>query len=309
MLMLVVTVIIAAVVSGFAGGLVGGEGSQKVPSLSMDVSIINSGTFRGSGFSAKILGVSEPIPTKDLKIVTSWDTTVKTNTYVMTMSSEQEPGRGLIVNPDQYPIGSVYHGGAEILPGIPNSYTKRTTRSVAPYGVGPGVGNLTESEWGWGGAIPRQGTLGGKDHMLDWQYFAVTHFGNYSLEQGTVMIADTAGGCRNNWPIPAGLPEQDGMTTEYYVGGYGQLSNTRPWNHVLMYQYQSDGDNAVYQVYTGDKTTPAEIIAEGGQADGMQAVLGCGWENLRAGDIVNVRVVHIPSGKTIFDKDVVVKES
>ena len=91
MLMLVVTVIIAAVVSGFAGGLVGGEGSQKVPSLSMDVSIINSGTFRGSGFSAKILGVSEPIPTKDLKIVTSWDTTVKTNTYVMTMSSEQEP--------------------------------------------------------------------------------------------------------------------------------------------------------------------------------------------------------------------------
>jgi len=38
-------------------------------------------------------------------------------------------------------------------------------------------------------------------------------------------------------------------------------------------------------------------------------MLGCGWENLRAGDTVNVKVVHTPSGKTIFDKDIVVGDS
>ena len=37
MLMLVVTIIIAAVVSAFAGGLVGGQ--QKAPSLTMDIKI------------------------------------------------------------------------------------------------------------------------------------------------------------------------------------------------------------------------------------------------------------------------------
>jgi flagellin-like protein len=42
MLMLVVTIIIAAVVSGFAGGLIGSN-NQKTPALTMDVRIVNSG--------------------------------------------------------------------------------------------------------------------------------------------------------------------------------------------------------------------------------------------------------------------------
>jgi len=74
MLMLVVTIIIAAVVSGFAGGLIGGN-NQKAPTLAMDVKISNSGSWVGSGFSATVTSVSDPIPTKDLKIVTSWTAT------------------------------------------------------------------------------------------------------------------------------------------------------------------------------------------------------------------------------------------
>ena len=70
MLMLVVTIIIAAVISGFAGGLVGD--TKKSPSLTMDITITNTGYYATSGFTAKILSVTEPIPTSNLKLVTSW---------------------------------------------------------------------------------------------------------------------------------------------------------------------------------------------------------------------------------------------
>ena len=73
MLMLVVTLIIAAVVSAFAGGLV--SGTKKTPSLTMDVTITNSGAFASSQFNAKVLSVSEGIPTRNLKLITSWTNT------------------------------------------------------------------------------------------------------------------------------------------------------------------------------------------------------------------------------------------
>ena len=38
--------------------------------------------------------------------------------------------------------------------------------------------------------------------------------------------------------------------------------------------------------------------------DAMQAILGQNWWHLRPGDIVKVKLVHIPSGKVIFEKDV-----
>ena len=69
MLMLVVTIIIAAVVSGYAGGLVGGN-NQKAPTLTMDVKISTTGASQG--FTATVTGTSDPILTKDLKIATSW---------------------------------------------------------------------------------------------------------------------------------------------------------------------------------------------------------------------------------------------
>jgi FlaG/FlaF family flagellin (archaellin) len=73
MLMLVVTIIIAAVVSAFSGGLIGGT-DQKAPTLTMDIKISNTGSWSGSGFTATVTSVSTPIHTKNLKIVTSWKT-------------------------------------------------------------------------------------------------------------------------------------------------------------------------------------------------------------------------------------------
>ena len=115
MLMLVVVIIIAAVVSGFAGGLV--KTTPVAPQLTLDVHIINSGYYPTSYFKATVTGVSAPIRTNDLKIITSWSKTV---------------------NP-----GQVVTGGATITPGVtnfnvsyvtePNSYDGRySIANIAP---------------------------------------------------------------------------------------------------------------------------------------------------------------------------------
>ncbi|MDD1686440.1 MAG: type IV pilin [Methanoregula sp.] len=285
--MLAVVVIIAAIVSAFGGGLVGGN-NQKAPTLNMDVKIINSGSYRSTELSAIVNGLSEPIPTKDLKIITSWTTTIKQNYYIDD-DDYREPsvaGVGCIVN---LPNGTVYHGGAEVIPGITNSCTGRTPCSVAPYGFGPGVENTSTSDLATGS------TGGAVVPAFNWQAFTVTHFGNYSLQQGTVMMAEAGGRCLN-WPTTGGIPDS------YDMGGYGSLagSKTNPYTYV---------SGNFYRLYTGSKTNPQEILADNGEIDGMQALLGCGWENLRAGDIVNMKIVHVPSGKTIFDKNIVVSST
>ena len=63
MLMLVVTIIIAAVVSGFAGGLVGSQ--TTAPSGSFDVSLTDD------SIDLTVRSISEPLPSKDISIVLS----------------------------------------------------------------------------------------------------------------------------------------------------------------------------------------------------------------------------------------------
>ena len=63
MLMLVVTIIIAAVVSGFAGGLINSQ--EATPSAKFDVSLTDD------SIELKVQSISEDIPSKDLVIVLS----------------------------------------------------------------------------------------------------------------------------------------------------------------------------------------------------------------------------------------------
>jgi FlaG/FlaF family flagellin (archaellin) len=70
MLMLVVTIIIAAVVSAYAGGLT--KTSDSPPSVAMDVIIKNSGEWRGSYIQFDVKSVSDPFSSGDVKIVTAW---------------------------------------------------------------------------------------------------------------------------------------------------------------------------------------------------------------------------------------------
>jgi FlaG/FlaF family flagellin (archaellin) len=216
MLMLVVTIIIAAVVSGFAGGLIGG--AKKSPSLTMDLSIKNEGTFANSQFMAKVISVSEGIQTKDLKIVTTW-----------TNSAGIKGGTNLSA------AANVFGWNTGGFP----------TTGTAPWGYGPGVAASNS----------------GKPDNLEQQ------FGNYTLMAGTIMYA-----------YPAGQS-----------GGYiGATADTKGYGVLNKFVY----DGWTYN--------------SGTQEDGMQAVLGSGWETLKTGNVVNFRIIYLPSGETIFKKDVVV---
>ena len=134
MLLLVVTVIIAAVVATFASGLVTTQ--QTVPTMSADVKITSLDTYKSMGgagkFEMEIIAVSEPILTKNLKIVTSYTATNRTD------STKK-------VN-----VGATVYGNK-----INVNYTgSEAYKYVAPIGFGPGVqgtvvtsGNYGENQW------------------------------------------------------------------------------------------------------------------------------------------------------------------
>jgi archaeal type IV pilus assembly protein PilA len=243
MLMLVVTIIIAAVVSGFAGGLINGN-NQKAPSITMDVKISNTGSWIGSGFTASVTSVSEPIATKNLRIVTSWKTT----------------------NRD---TGTSLSGGNTSMPRVNNVMSPAVgsgtlVSSNAPYGSGAGVNSLA-----------------GAQSITSYSTRPDQQFGNYTLEQGTGLIAVPYGSYLTT-AIAAAPGQSD-------LGGYGIPLSVNA------------ASNGTYKYTTGGAFVT-------GSLDAAQAVLGSGWENLRAGDTVNVRIVHIPTGKVIFERDVVVTE-
>jgi FlaG/FlaF family flagellin (archaellin) len=205
MLMLVVTIIIAAVVSAYSGGLA--TGTKKVPSANVEIHISNGGVITSTFFQMKVAGVSEPIPTKDLKIVSTWtaiDGTKNSSTVV--------PGK---TNVDNY-------GGDTA--GNHNLY-------VAPLGYGNGVTQWTNSR----------------------TFFPEQHWGNFTLTTGTLTM---------NYPSGYGTPQK--------------------------YAYNTSAEQ--YPGY-----------------DGMEGILGMNWEHLRPGDKVNVKIIHVPSGKVIADKEVIVE--
>ncbi len=215
MLMLVVVIIIAAVVSGFAGSLTGGE--QKAPQLTAETKITNTGYYYGSQFSMRVTGVSEPIPSSDLKIVTSWTASngVRNSTTVLPDSQNTNYGSTIL---------------------------------TAPWATGPGVTSF--------------GMFNTKDKAQN--------FGNYTLAAGTVMRA-----------YPSGSWGPGSQPTVY--GGYGP------------------GPDPTYEYVDGTGYT------YGDDCDGMQAILGLDWNNLRPGDIVKVKLVHIPTGRVIYEQDVPVR--
>ncbi len=82
MLMLVVTLIIAAVVSAYSSGMV--LPYDKAPTGSFNCKIVNGGTWDNSGFTLNVLAVSEPIPTKDVKLTVSYRASDGTTDTIVT---------------------------------------------------------------------------------------------------------------------------------------------------------------------------------------------------------------------------------
>lgn len=210
MLMLVVTIIIAAVISGFAGGLA--ENKDRAPTATFEIKISNDGSWGGSGINIRCLSVEEPIPTKDLKIVTQWrDEDGVLKETVITKSDS----------------ANTHYDGKEYM---------------APLGFGPGV-----QEWVTYGTFPHE-----------------QNFGNYTLMAGTNLHTIALG-------------------SSVSYGGYGVDPTTR------------------FEYTDGTGWTTADDI------DGMMAMLGEDWYELRQGDVVKVKIVHVPTGGVIFEKDAIVE--
>jgi len=202
MLMLVVTIIIAAVVSGFSGGLVGGQ--HKSPTISMDVKVVNSGSYIASGFFANVNSVSQPIATSQLKIVTTWTTTMKNDA-----SYDLSPSQAAIAN------GTVFSGGNSSLPNAPNlgnfnpgmgTYPTQIAASVAPFGMGSFVSDITDP----------------------YEYNS-SYFGQYTLQQGVTLFAVPFGA--GGGETMAGSPGHASLTNggyilpNDYVGGSSFMAN------------------------------------------------------------------------------------
>lgn len=271
MLMLIVVVLIAAAVSGFSGSLIGN--TEKAPTLSMDVHISNNGYWSGSAFSARVTGVEKGVSTKDLKLVTSWSKTDSTGKHIT--------------------------GGNTVVPGLYNTYVHLSSGSgcdneknywyVAPQGFGTGVGES-------GGESSTGPSTGGS---------ISTSFGAYDLMVGTSMYAQPFG--------ETARPTSGGHSSTSYKVGYG-VNSTR-WNYTYgtvscsqFYKPISNAlpaglDSAVLGI--GQKVDVDQSV---GSYDSMMAVLGTNWYLLRAGDKVTVSIIHTPSGKTIWQKDVIVED-
>lgn len=212
MLMLVVVIIIAAVVSAFAGGLA--KTSEKAPTLAMDVMIKNSGSALTSYILFTVQSTSDPIPTKDLKIITSWTS-----------------GKG-----------------------VTGGNTTSATLNYPNTRVGDDSDHQYQSPLGFGKGV----SVTGIKQNTSTPYDPGQMYGNYTLTAGTSMK-------NSAWYLS--LAE-----------GYGYPS---PYSY---------SDTYITNSYI----------------DGMSAILGGNWNATRPGDIISVKILHVPSGKVIFSKDVAV---
>lgn len=182
MLLLVVTVIIAAVVATFASGLVTTQ--QTVPTLAADVEIVSVDSYAttsGIGkFEMKVIAVSEDIPTKDLKLVTKYTTTNRTN------PSEKISGGATVYGKT---LNTQYQA---IWWSSSSSQVKTTDYSYnSPVGYGAGVH----------GVAMNSGNFGENQH-----------FGSYALKEGTYM--QSVGGVSTIYPNGV---KRDLKTTQDYI--------------------------------------------------------------------------------------------
>jgi len=175
--------------------------------------------------------------------------------------------------------GEVIRGGSVVTPGVTNFNVTYITESGQTLPSVPWQMVCPQGEGpgvGYNGTetsngLPYEGMGAINQSSIGTTVTNYSWFGNYYLQAGTVMFAQPFGA------------KYDGTA---FTVGYG---TGQQW----LYTYGTTSE----AVFTTDNT------------DEMQAVLGQKWYLLRPGDIVNVKVIHIPSGKTIWQGDVPVEGS
>lgn len=186
--------------------------------------------------------------------------------------------------------GAVIKGGNVTTPGVSNFNVQYVTEQgsssqsvsspptwqmVCPQGDGPGVG-YTGKETANG--RPYEGTGATDQSSVGPVVTNSSWFGNYNLQAGTLMYAQ-----------PFGATDNGGNFSVGYINAGTKNKNT-------------------FTYTTGTDATNGAVFTTG-STDEMQAVLGQNWYLLRPGNVVSVKIIHIPSGKTIFQEDVQVEGS
>ena len=207
MLMLIVTIIIAAVVSGFAGGLIGNP-SQNAPTLDMDVKVVNMGSWTASGFFATVTSVNKPIQTSDIEIVTNW-----------TAADGVSGGSTIIPFP-----GTAYVSGDNWM--LTSGYSKYVNTNCL---LGGGASNSQNANyhwiapWGGGPGVNGSVALGYGDTNANTYGQVSQQFGVYMLVPGTTMTAkpEGQGAGRNIGGTPGSSSESGGygVSTPYTYSG------------------------------------------------------------------------------------------
>ena len=164
MLMLVVTIIIAATVSAFAGGLVGT--ADKAPQAAFDVKIHTVEKDYGTGpFMAPTMTIThlggDQIDTARMKIITSWSN--RTNPEIVNF--RETTGLPISKTPEEYK---------------PGKYVNLSLDTVDVSYTGDGMGNFSKYQEPYF-VIPNDMPADGKGEEVSlW-------FGNFILHAGDVM--------------------------------------------------------------------------------------------------------------------------
>ena len=97
MLMITITLILAAIISGMTGGIA--QKQEKPPQLLFEASVFINSTGKDSFLDIRVVSVSQGIPTRDLKLVTEWRGNGKPYRTVITPLSKN------VDNQYTYPVG------------------------------------------------------------------------------------------------------------------------------------------------------------------------------------------------------------
>jgi len=278
MLMLVVTIIIAAVISGFAGGLVTSQ--EPAPSASFDVSLTDD------SLSLAVQSISEPIPSKNIMIVLSNGT--HTRKLVPGVPNSTVPFGFNIVEEGSQGFKDSYNVSvANENPAISRTQAANSSNSMQWFGnytlkTGSRMsasGDAFMDVCSSSDAIPAGFTKDSftKGEICEWtkdQWVSV--FGS--------TLTDVDQGSASN-VLKLGKNQQitdDDLKT--YLGSY------------------VDGDGK----FKGDVWATA---LDAKWSFGQTSVYGSGHGSisLSPGDRVTVTIVHTPSGQTMFTKTVTVK--
>ena len=280
MLMLVVTIIIAAVVSGFAGGLM--TSREPAPSANFDVSMTTK------SLELVVRSASEDIPSKDITIVLSkgklWRKLVpKSSTVPFGFNIVEEVREGAAA------------GGfkdSDDVAKAPNS----TTQAAHENNTVQWFGNYTLKT---GSRMSASGTA--LKSGLEGLYPPPDGLENLnSKNKGGFLGAIDEDQWKEIFGNGYGVsPTYEGeMTDNVLKGALDKITNTTLKTALKTALNTDDDDAEFYAIATDLNWRFGQTIIYG---DGFGSI------TVAAGDRVTVSIVHTPSGQTMFTKTVTVK--